>query len=128
MLAGAIAVAAWSYIKARLIPEAKAQVEASLVGGAIGGNDLRLILESVQRLETIGTAGNAALDDCQQSTDRVERAVRDLTASNERTAQMAAQALTKTGEETRRVAEKIDSLMRGQTAASLPPGRWSEGG
>ena len=81
MLLGAIGVASWSYIKARLLPEAKTKVEATLVGGVIGGNDVRLVVEALGRLEKIGQQTTEAVDDCKRATEDVERAVRGHAAS-----------------------------------------------
>jgi hypothetical protein len=124
MIAGAVGVAAWSYIKARLIPELKDKTGATLVGGVIGGNELRLIVESLSRLEGTGAKTNAALDDCKQSTDDVERAVRDHAASAARDASNAAQALMETHKEARRAADLVDKMMRDRQPAPMPPGRW----
>jgi hypothetical protein len=124
MLAGAAGVAAWSYIKARLIPEMKANAEAALVGGVIGGNELRLIVESLGRIEGVGAKTNAALDDCKEATDDVERAVRDHAASAARDASNAAQALMETHKEARRAADLVDKMMRDRPPAPMPPGRW----
>ena len=127
LLAGAIGVAAWSYIKARLLPEVKAKAEATLVGGVIGGNELRLVVEALARLESIGQQANAKLDDCRDAAGDVERAVRDHAASAARDASNAASALTETHKEARRAADLVDRLMRQRPPAADPTGRWTPG-
>jgi hypothetical protein len=126
LLASAIAVASWSYIKSRLLVPAIVKTEAAIVGGVIGGNDLRLIAESLSRLESIGTKTNAALEDCQHSTENVERAVRDHAASAARDAANAASALTETHKEARRAADLVDRLMQSRQPAPMPPVRWTD--
>lgn len=118
LLAGAIGVWATSYIKSKLQPVQPKPAEATIVAGAFSGsNDTRLILETLNRIALFS-------EQDVQATDRVERAVRDLTASNERTGQRAAEALSDSGDETRRIGEAINKLMRNTRPADMPPGRW----
>jgi hypothetical protein len=121
MLFAAGGIAAWGYIRSKLIPK-----EAAIVGGVIGGNDLRLIVEGIARVQAVGERAIDMQEAVRDSTDRVERSVRDLTSSNERTAQAAAMALIKNADETRRVADRIDALMRLFPPAAMPPGRWTD--
>ncbi len=124
LLAGAAGVAAWSYIKGRLVPT-PAKTEAALVGGVIGGNDLRQVVESLARIEAIGQQANDKLDDCRDATGDVERAVRDHAASAGRDAANAASALTETHREARRAADLVDKMMRDRPPAPMPPGLWT---